>query len=356
MTDEGRSRSFQSGRDSSSDFRIDASCFEDEATGKLVALVTKEVLLSASLGSIDLAALDGVTFTWDFERTSAALQYVPQGKVLLERSSVPEVLDMGRTVPVKHSHGLRFHIIFRAGLGMLALSTDPDAQEHVHLCIAHEAAHVDHEANLERKFPELYAAGPIDCGDRARQTFLHAIDVWSEYAACRSSAFFQPSALNGFEDTFCRALLTSVQRSKERIAEYRSGGDALRAFQDIQKIFGELFVDAGYFLGHLDGIEGNLESASPRAAELLSKQPTTRELIQRLRRKLREMWLSEYGWGSLEVFAPIYEILRDMMDLHGVVFACCGDEWRLALPGDEQDTEKPYRANAPWPGAKDKSS
>jgi DNA-binding transcriptional regulator YiaG len=41
------------------------------------------------------------------------------------------------------------------------------------------------------------------------------------------------------------------------------------------------------------------------------------ELIGRLEHVLQELWLSEFGWESLEVFVPIYDTLCGLMALHG---------------------------------------
>ena len=37
-------------------------------------------------------------------------------------------------------------------------------------------------------------------------------------------------------------------------AHYRKGGGANQVFVDIQQLFGDVFICAGYFLGHLDGL------------------------------------------------------------------------------------------------------
>jgi hypothetical protein len=46
----------------------------------------------------------------------------------------------------------------------------------------------------------------LDCGDRSRQSFIKALDVWSEYAACRSAAEFRPDSLEDFDEAFCIAI------------------------------------------------------------------------------------------------------------------------------------------------------
>jgi len=53
---------------------------------------------------------------------------------------------------------------------------------------------------------------------------------------------------------------------------------------------------------------------------------------------LHELWLSEFAWRSLEVFAPIYDLLCEMMALHGMAFARHGDEWRIIMSDEPAKT------------------
>ena len=192
---------------------------------------------------------------------------------------------------------------------------------------------------MYRTFPGIYGK-PIPCGDRSRQTFLKAMDVWSEYAASRSSAMFRPEAAEEFEKFFCRALEDSFVACKQRIAAYRADGKALSVFVDIQQLFGDVFVCAGYFLGHLDGLELSFEHNAPHAATLLVDHPQVGALVHGLRRTLHELWLGEYGWPSVEVFAPIYDIICAMMAHHGFVFAKTDAEWRIVMcEGDVAEHE-----------------
>jgi hypothetical protein len=92
---------------------------------------------------------------------------------------------------------------------------------------------------------------------------------------------------------------------------------------------------AGYFLGHLDGLELTLEDHAPRVSELFLKHPQIHPLIVRLCRVLHELWLSEYAWQSIEIFTPIYDLIREMMALHGMAFARHQDEWRIVMCEDE---------------------
>jgi len=310
------------------------SCYEQSEIQHLVAITLQGILESLARTGMDLRALDGVTLTPDCAAASAAIQTVPEGQIPLETGDQPDTMEMARTVPVWRENELRFHIVIRAGLGVGLLDADQAMQALAFACIAHEAAHVEHEGHLYRTFPTIYGK-PVPCGDRSRQTFLKAMDVWSEYAASRSSAMFRPEAAEEFENVFCRALEESLSACKQRIAAYRADGRALNAFVGIQQLFGDVFICGGYFLGHLDGLGLDLQTHAPHASALLRKHPEIGVLFDRLRRTLHQLWLTEYGWSSIEVFASIYDILCSMMALHGLVFAKTDTEWRIVLCEDE---------------------
>jgi hypothetical protein len=326
---------------------IAVCCYEQSEIQHLVAIALQGILESLARTGVDLRALDGITLTPDCAAASAAIQTVPEGQIPLETGDQPGTMEMARTVPVWRDDELRFHIVVRAGLGIGLLGADQAMQSLAFACIAHEAAHVEHEGHLYRTFPHIYGKS-IPCGDRSRQTFLKAMDVWSEYAASRSSAMFRPEAADEFEKLFCRALEDSLIACKQRIAAFREDGKALNVFIDIQQLFGDVFICAGYFLGHLDGLGLSLQSHASRASGLLAARPEVGILIQRLRKTLHELWLSEYGWSSIEVFGPIYDILCAMMARHGFVFAKSDAEWRMVMCEDEGAEEQIRGAMTKW--------
>ena len=309
------------------------SCYGTPEVQDILAVTLQGIVQSLAQTGMDLRSLDGITLAEDCAAASTAMQTLPEGQVPLEVGDPPDTMEMARTVPVWRDNELRFHIVMRAGLGIGMLGADRAMQALAFACVAHEAAHVEHEGHLYRTFPEIYGRS-VPCGDRSRQTFLKAMDVWSEYAACRSSAMFRPEAAEEFEKVFCRALEDSLCACKRRIAAYRAEGKALNVFVGIQQLFGDVFICAGYFLGHLDGLGLNMQSHAPRATALFVEYPDIGELVLRLRRTLHELWLTEYGWPSIEVFSPIYEIIYAMMALHGFVFAKTDTEWRMVMCED----------------------
>lgn len=327
---------------------LDVSCFEEPEVQEALAIAIEDTLYVVALAGIELHALDGVTVAPDCRAAACALQKLPEGQVPLEMNPQPEVMEMARTVAVRREGDLRFHIVLRPGLGLMTLSPEAAMRRAALACIAHEGAHVEHESHLYRMFPDSYGK-PLECGNRSRQTFLKAMDVWSEYAACRSSATFRPEAVEEFEGILCRAIEDSFAAAMEQIRAHRDGRGAAEVFREIQQIFGDVFICAGYLLGHVHGLELNLQKHhTPHLDEIFGKNPSIKVLMTRLERILHEMWLQEFVWASIEVFAPIYDLTCDMMSQCGLVFARHEEEWRIVMYEDKEAIKEARKALERW--------
>ena len=313
------------------------NCYDSTELQQSIASSIEQSLYALALSGMDLRSLDGVTIALDARKAACELQSLPAGAVPLEMSDQPETMELARTVAVRRGEEFKFHIVLRAGVGLMILSPKLDEQSLACGCIAHEAAHVEHEGHLYKTVPDVYGR-TLDCGDRSRQSFIKALDVWSEYAACRSSAQFRPEALADFDRAFCIALEESCSGSQRWIEDYRDGGKATDTFREIQQAFGDTFICAGYLLGHLHGLELPEAPATSGARQVLLEKPAIGELISRLGRVLHELWLTEFGWHSIDVFAPIYDLLCEMMALHGMAFSRHGDEWRIVMSDEPMKT------------------
>jgi hypothetical protein len=326
---------------------VDVACLAGPEVQEAVMQVLEENLYVAAFSGIDLKALDGITVATDCHAAACALQNLPAGQIPLEMSEQPDAMEMARTAAVRRNGDLRFHIVVRPGLLLLAMSPDPTMQRLAQGCIAHEAAHVDHESHLYRMFPDSYGK-PLECGERSRQTYLKAMDVWSEYAACRSSAMFRPEAIEEFEGILCRALEESPDAAIEQIQAHREGRSVGDVFREIQQIFGDTFIHAGYLLGHIHGVERRRKDCTPRLDEILQKNPELGPLMDRLERVLHELWLQEYAWPSIEVFAPIYDLICERMGQCGLVFIRHGDEWRVVMYEEQEARGAAKEALGRW--------
>jgi hypothetical protein len=326
---------------------LSAACYDDAEVRRAVAVTMGDALYAIATTGLDLRALDGITMSHDCKNDAIALQQLPEGYVPLDMTERPDSMEMARTVAVRREGELRFHVLFRPAVGLMMLSPEESLYQVAYACIAHEAAHVDHESHLYRTFGSLYGR-PLECGERSRQTFLKAMDVWSEYSASRSSAMFRPEAVEEFEGLFCRALVESLTACRELIASYRRDQKAYPVFREVQQLFGDVFIHAGYFLGHLDGLEMNLKANAHQASAMLEQYPKMETLFVRLRRVLHEMWLTEYAWTSIEVFAPIYDLICEMMALHGLAFARHQEEWRIIFCDDDEAMPEIHDALTRW--------
>lgn len=310
---------------------LDVSCFEEPEVQEALALAIEDTLYLVAFAGIELHALDGVTVAPDCRAAACALQNLPEGQVPLEMNPQPDAMEMARTAAVRREGDLRFHIVLRTELALMSLSPDPAMRRIALACIAHEAAHVEHESHLYRMFPDSYGK-PLECGNRSPQTFVKAMDVWSEYAACRSSATFRPEAVEEFEGILCRAIEDSLAAAMEQIKAHREGRSAAEISREIQQIFGDIFICAGYLLGHVHGLELNLKNhETPRLDEVFANNPPVEVLMTQLERTLHEMWLQEYVWASIEVFAQIYDLICNMMSQCGLVIVRHEEEWRTVM-------------------------
>ena len=144
--------------------------------------------------------------------------------------------------------------------------------------------------------------------------------------------------MEDFDRAFCVALQESRSSSQKWIENIRDAGNAGETFREIQQLFGDTFICAGYLLGHLHGLKMHGAEEAAGARQLLAENPSIAGLISRLELVLKQLWLSEFDWNSLEVFAPIYDLLCEMMALHGMAFARRGDEWRIVISDEAART------------------
>jgi hypothetical protein len=286
---------------------VDLSGLEQPEVQEAVVLCLQENLYIAARAGIDLSALDGVTFAVDCRKAACALQNLPAGASPLEIGPQPESMELARTAAVWRADELRFHIVIRFGLGLMALSPDRDMQRLALACMAHEAAHVEHESHLYRAFPGSYGK-PLECGKRSRKAFLKAMDVWSEYAACRSSALFRPEAVAEFEAIVCRAL-EDCDGKTELARTQNKERDKVLVHQETEQIVGDVFVCAGYLLGQMHGLGQSLVDPRPDLEDAFRRRPASAAFIRRLENLLVQMWSTKSGWDSIEVFAPIYDLI-----------------------------------------------
>lgn len=291
--------------------------------GAVAETIDTLLRLLASHGS-DLRSLDGVTLAVDCEAAAAQLQKWPDARGPSYRTERGHVIEMARTVAVWRGTELRFHIVLQAAVGLMMLSEDEEDHKLALSCLAHEAAHVEHEGSLFRNCPHIFG-GPLECGGRSSHLFLTAMDTWSEYAACRSSAFFRPKGAKEFDELFLKAMQDAIAATSGVTKVVEAPRDAVDRNDRREQVSGGLFIYAGYLFGHIDGLPFHLERKELRAMEELEDHPKIHALFLGLHEALRHLWLTESSWTSLDVFVPVYDLLEELI---GMDVAC----WQSPRP------------------------
>jgi hypothetical protein len=288
------------GHRNSQRYPVDASCFEDAKTRSAAEGLLGETLRLLGILRFDLEVLDGATLSRDCRATAIAIQKPPDASCVPEDGiKLPNTFELGRTIAVRRGDELRFHIVLYFEIGEMLLSGDERQQAFAMACVAHELAHVQHEGRFYRKFPHLYE-GPLECGDRKRSTFIRSMDVWSEYAACRSSATFRPEALEEHQ------LLL-----KGGVAKYLAT-EQTAPVEEREAVAVETLLCAGYLLGEVDGLDLEIELTARESVPVAHDWIKISSALDRLKRILRELWDTEEHWASIEVFAPIYELALEL--------------------------------------------
>jgi len=109
-----------------------------------------------------------------------------------------------------------------------------------------------------------------------------------------------------------------------------------------------VFIYAGYLLGHVHGLETNLSKHLSSGRDTILQQPPIADFLLRLERILRELWLTEFAWQTIEVFAPIYDLICEMMGQHGMMFVRHGEEWKIVLYDDQAAFDAARQAVSRW--------
>jgi len=273
-------------------YGIDTSYYEDKDTCELIGSLIRRLLHFLTSKGFDLRSLDGITVAQDCLTAAVAIQNLPDFRTPPKDATDPaNTLELARTFAVWRESELRFHVVLEETIGRMLLAEEEPIKAFAIACIAHEAAHVHHEGHFYRMFPHLYGR-PLECGDRDRQRFMKAIDVWSEYAACRTSARFRPQAIVEHEMLLSRA----IRRFQ------RGDSECTREATD------ELFLCAGYCFGQMKGLDMDLNEHLPSLRDVLQDNSKLASVLGRLRDHLDTLWTNQEHWTSIEVFAGIYDL------------------------------------------------
>jgi hypothetical protein len=286
--------------------------YGDNVDGGAIAEAIDTLLrLLASHGS-DLRSLDGVTLAADCRAVAAQLQKWPDDEGPTYRAETSHAVEMGRTVGVWRGTELRFHIVLQQAFGLLALSEDLEDCKLAMSCLAHEAAHVEHEGNLFRNCRHIYG-GPLPCGERSSRLLLTVMDAWSEYAACRSSAFFRPDGVKEFDELFHKTIQETISLVNGSQSGASGSENVFGGSDERQQRMGGLFICAGYLFGHFDGLPFHLERLDVSTMNELQNHPAIHGIFSRMHEELKHLWETESSWTDLDVFFPLCDLLEELI-------------------------------------------
>lgn len=281
-------------------YTVDTSCYEDTSVGDKAAALVRLYLLFLTSKGFNLRALDGVTVTTDCRATALAIQLPPDHTSFPPDTYDPaSALEMARTFGVRRKGDLKFHVALHKTAADMLMSEEEPLQLLAISCIAHEAAHIQYERLLYDTLPGIYGR-PLECGERPRQIFMRAMDVWSEYAASRAAVVFRPQAILEHELILRRSIVKFVQGKIKQ---------APRSTEEIASP--EMLIGAGYFLGDMVGLHLTLE-AFPELQESFLQHSQISTAMTRLEQILEHLWETKGSWSSLDVFVPIYDLMEEL--------------------------------------------
>ena len=192
-----------------------------------------------------------------------------------------------------------------------------EAHDVVLYTLAHESAHV-HDLDMQAScFPDKILNERL--GFRDGILYAIASGCWEEYIACRLSAFMAKEVTQrAFEDTFCNALERAKSRADGAIRQYRMHADVERVSREVAEEYKSVMVYASYLLGHVDGMEANVEQVAPKAINTIESHAYFKPFFAKLHGELRKLH-DVYGhWQGLEVFEPLKQLADDLLKIGGI--------------------------------------
>lgn len=289
--------------------------FADEQTAK--ALADKTATYIRYIGTrLNLEDLAGVTMAFDYAKALTEIDRGYETQHVLTPST--EIAHGVAMAPGVFRDGvLKTYLAFNAGI--LSHLMDPEGEyfSQVYYQLAHECGHVHDRTAFDVAIPGLLQR-PYDFGSElARIKFSLGWDSWCEYAATRLSASFYPEQVVQFEETFFAALDGLDERVDVAMDAFREDGDGWKCFRAVTGEYGRFLTFTSYLIGHLNGLDGDVDRALKFKEFVQSGNWLARYLIE-LDEILEGIW-SNYGeWKSFEEFNGIGELILLLAATHGV--------------------------------------
>lgn len=111
----------------------------------------------------------------------------------------------------------------------------------------------------------------------------------------------------------------------EEIRSYRTHSDMDRLMKYAASHYGALMKYASYLLGHIHGINKELNLLAPEAASNLAGS-YFQATFEELEKALETMWSSYGQWSNLDVYRPLMEVIYSCYKRGGLHLKHLGNE------------------------------
>jgi hypothetical protein len=264
----------------------------------------------------DLSRLAGVTVGYDFDAALKSVDLGFESTRAIEYTNNDDIVCVAKAMNVLRDGRPMAHVVYNANVVQQITEPEHPYHETAINIIAHELGHVAELKWRDDAMPGLMLKyqSPTYVDALLLQT---ATTCWEEYAACRLSARFgNPEALlTTYATNFNLAVKKALADAQIEIRLYRAHGDIEKMLVEAGKPLAMPFKLAGYFLGHLDGLEREakpLDLCPDLASSLYDP------LLPEIWAALRKLWDTKEAWDSIAIFDDLVKVAHDCFAAGGI--------------------------------------
>lgn len=326
MTDESRDEKHESEQETTLPVGINVKLdgpfeSEEEARNFGYRLLSVMQIMGRTM---DLSGVDGVTVSASYHQALAELDRGKEGlRTLTATDEEGGAIGVAMAPAVLRDGQVKTHLVFNVHV-ILGLQ-DPEG-DMFQLCVhtvAHECAHAMTHTAFDRCFPNvILQEGMANYVDRYRDEVTSA--CWEEYAATRISADWGADPMDGYIETFTRALAEANDAADNYIRAYRTHADLDQVLAEVPPIYANLIKWASYLIGTMHGLEKAVADI-PVLAEAL-KTHWFAQYFEKLEEAYSTIW-SRFGeWTERSEFDPVGNIAVEVLEEGGIFLTKTDDD------------------------------
>lgn len=287
---------------------------EEEAT----QFAYKLIGIFSHLGKhIDLSKIDGVTVSSQYREALADLDRGMEGLRPLQASSEEDgVIGVAMAPAVIRDGVVKTHLVF--DINYIWWASDPDSELFslaIHT-LAHECAHVEVTATLDRAFPGLRMRQRYE--DFIEQFRGEVIDAcFEEYAVTRICAGMGSNPIAGYRQTFVTSLESTDAAADAAVTAYRTHADLDQVMAQVPPLYGNLIKWASYLIGTMHGLGIKVSDQEELAAAL--SDHWFAEHFEKLEAAYEALWSRWGEWSDKSEFSVLGDIAIDALDHGGLI-------------------------------------